>query len=1153
MKSRIVALILLLASALPCAAQSVTIWPTAPIAPRGTTQDVTAVVVGVNNKTGAWTVNHGATLTGNTVCVANGPCSIGVYDATAETDTLTFTPTNGAVSPITSSLTFTASPTPVTSQPHEIITAAMLSSLQAKGVSTNPIYEAVYNQANAFYTADAALGTFSTWNGSACTGGSWPSSSQYNTYKEGDANFMAFVALNDTSSTTRDKFGCAARDVLVYVMAGVTNGSEVISGNRWSDSSVPFAVTPNWLMARYLSSSDMTTTRAYAAFLCQWVQVHGNGYSPPAGPYNSPTLYQSGSTPTSMRQMGDNYVWSKVLILAALGLAFNDTTTDPGNGDYDPPLANTCSATRYQVCTDYSAGSLHAYGIEDISVYLYLEWARLVDPAIAQQAYYTAYGAPATIPTNCLYESGATIPCFGDQQGGESSEGFWYDYSQYRFRWALNIIHTAGYDDPLTYGPQISVGTASWWDQKYVVDESILTSFNFNNYQPGQTNYNGYNYFTTGDSNEYVRQIQDFSAEAATMTADSYIGRTDRTNALWWGVYNAVPGLGQGTAGSCSGALCGFDANIGSIYSAFPAMFDTFITQPATDPETGTQPTDPRSAFPTDLFNLGQNQHQMVRNNWSQGANTVVSITGDIGQANHEHTDDGGFLVYSNGEFITKPRMPTDDYNPMMVTGPSSNTISVPNPLSLSSGCTPGCIAYYSTLFGGPYDNGQAQAYPTIYHSELPAYTDFTTLDTGLYNGYWTYNTPFNSSAYVNVTSGSRDILYLRGSNRIITYDRTAQNPLWTISGSVSSGAFYTYENVTQAGSGATGNIYTAPTGSAVMLITALSGSPDNSHLWTGASSGAVYAPSTTPTSYYAGSQSVNLITTGAATISSNTASWLTQSAAQKAYYTTLLPSSPTYSVTPLPTYLVTSAAHSSLNSSSTMQMTCTVYNADGTNSNISSSANVLWTSSNTEVATISSTGLVTPVTTGTTDIGCSYVPLGPASSNQSYGLLTVVSGSSSGSWTQINDLAQTADWEVVDNLSVTASATNNTQFLGVLEWGASGFSKTSTTLVQSSAGQGFDGSLIGSSLVMFMRAWPVAFTGVTYPASGATTQYVSDLTPNTTYAISGTGAPTSGTTDTAGVLTFAAAGTGNVTVGSGSGTAGSTFRGVQASGVVIQ
>ncbi len=59
---------------------------------------------------------------------------------------------------------------------------------------------------------------------------------------------------------------------------------------------------------------------------------------------------------------------------------------------------------------------------------------------------------------------------------------------------------------------------------------------------------------------------------------------------------------------------------------------------------------------------------------------------------------------------------------------------------------------------------------------------------------------------------------------------------------------------------------------------------------------------------------------------------------------------------------------------------------------------------------------------------------------------------------------------------------------------------------ITSSSGTSFEGALVGSSLVMFMHDWPASFTSVTYPASGATTQYVSDLTPNTTYTISGAG-----------------------------------------------
>ena len=129
------------------------------------------------------------------------------------------------------------------------------------------------------------------------------------------------------------------------------------------------------------------------------------------------------------------------------------------------------------------------------------------------------------------------------------------------------------------------------------------------------------------------------------------------------------------------------------------------------------------------------------------------------------------------------------------------------------------------------------------------------------------------------------------------------------------------------------------------------------------------------------------------------------------------------------------------------------------------------------------------------------------------------------------NGNPNSSDWEPYSHLLIDAGSPASTQFLTVLEWGGSAFTKSNTVLVQSTAGQNFDGALVGGTLAMFMRNWPATFTSVTYPASGATTQYVSDLTPNTTYSISGAGAPTTATTDRAGVLVFSAAGTGSITV----------------------
>jgi hypothetical protein len=115
-----------------------------------------------------------------------------------------------------------------------------------------------------------------------------------------------------------------------------------------------------------------------------------------------------------------------------------------------------------------------------------------------------------------------------------------------------------------------------------------------------------------------------------------------------------------------------------------------------------------------------------------------------------------------------------------------------------------------------------------------------------------------------------------------------------------------------------------------------------------------------------------------------------------------------------------------------------------------------------------------------------------------------------------------------------TASTAASVRMLHTVEGKDSG-TATASTLVRSSAGTHFDGAGIGTTLVMFKKTLTDSFSSVIYSASGATTQYVTGLTPNTSYAIAGTGTPASAVTDSAGLLTFAAAGTGNITIGTGS------------------
>ena len=117
--------------------------------------------------------------------------------------------------------------------------------------------------------------------------------------------------------------------------------------------------------------------------------------------------------------------------------------------------------------------------------------------------------------------------------------------------------------------------------------------------------------------------------------------------------------------------------------------------------------------------------------------------------------------------------------------------------------------------------------------------------------------------------------------------------------------------------------------------------------------------------------------------------------------------------------------------------------------------------------------------------------------------------------------------------LTDTGPTGTSVRMLHTLEGKSSG-SASGTSVVQSSAGTGFDGGVIGTTAVMFKRTLSDGFTSTTYLASGATTHYVADLAPNTSYPLTGAGTPSSATSDSAGVLVFAATGTGSITVGAG-------------------
>ena len=935
---KLIWLILALASvSLP--GQKMFIYPKVSVAPVGTYQTVTALVTGVNDKTVTWTASGGK-MVGTNPCVVNEPCTIALFSATPGKFELKVSSNAKAAPALTSEITFTSSPTPVITHPRLMITAAMLPQLRTKATSRNMIYASLQERANATLQRDSTI-----WKWS-CRGGSGePSSDQSQSYKEQDANLFALMSEIAPSKQERDQWGCAGRDVFMTMAGYVLKGSlDVSKGNHWSDSALALSVTPDWLLGGgYFSAADASVIRKYLAKLA-FEQINDvyNGTLAVIGSYNSPAQFDEKNewSITGMRAMGNNYTQSRVLILTSAALTFNDDPND------DPALNNTCRATRYQVCPDGTAGSLHAYWRYVTGGLLYKDWANMDDPAVVQQAYVAAFKNMPSEPL-CNTPWHKPIGCLGSGRGGESNEGTSYGSSLVRLRWALNAIHTAGYDDPLLYGPQMSISNMSYWDLRYVADLTSLTGLSGVAHSKAE-----WNFITHGDTLTYYTYPSNFGAEAATLSADAYVGRTDRREPLEWLLFNSAFGAAYGHPGACT-RYCGLANEIGNDYGATLA-FDLFVALPADTTLKRDAASDARTGLPTDWYD-GGNQHLVVHDRgWTTDANTIFSFYCTNTQIDHEHQFCGGFDLYSQGEYITKGRMEFNDYNDEFSVARNKNSLA----LSQYPGQTwcrsdPWCSFNQAATDGGQFWHGYQAGLVPLYHSEMPGYVAVVANMTNAYNGGWGEYGKFNG-----ITSASRSLLYLRGSNQVVYYDRGA------------SGA----------------------------------------NAW---------------------EKATYLVATGAPDFGQSAATWLTRSGKQKVYWTALEPAG------------------------ATPRLDAVYSDADAKD-----------------------------------------------------------------------------DWEIYGRLQVDAGKVKGARFLSVLQWGPAASVPLKPSLVRSSSGSSFEGALVGSSLVLFMQNWPGDFAGVRYPASGAKTQYISDLAPNTTYSIAGAGAPTNGTADNAGILTFASDGTGDISIG---------------------
>lgn len=754
-------------------AQTLKLSTVAPVAPVGSYQTITAYVTGVNNKTVTWSITANPpgstpTLAGTNPCIVNEPCTIALHTTTPGRYTVTAkSNANGSVK-ATSAVTITAAPPITTGHPRLLVTPSMLPELRAKATKANVMYQTLLDSGVAAFNSDKSIFNWS------CNGGSGsPSSLQDAGGEMSRALLYAQLALLDPSDP-KYKWGCYGRDIAVYTMQQLTSRAQALTGNTWSDHVDGWVLVPDYLMGAgaLTSASDLALTRKYAAFMLKNTMTAQATY----GAYGS---YKNWNSPSQfdsidhIRRFGNNYTMTRVEILVGLGLLFDDNSND------DPPLPNTCSASRYQVCPDFSAGSMHAYAAYAMGSMLFNMWAHDEDPNVTLAAYNASYPGFGSMPQCGYYNS--KVPCFGDGRDGESAEGSWYQYSMYRLRYALNMLYTTGYDNPAapclgaTVGktcPQLSLATSSWWDMKLISDINFLDGWN----TPQTEHQPAFGFYNTGDANQIQRWPNDFFAEVAALTDDSLRGRTDRSNEILWAAFNTALGGPRGNKEGCTPTYyCGFDGGMTSHFSN-NLIWDMYISQPAGDPTGGKLPTDPRPNLPSDIFQGGFTQHLEVHSGtgtgWG-GYESTFSFYCINSSTDHEHGPCGRYDIVSSigghDEYITHGRSDFTDYSYVGTTALNSNIPQIFN--AVASHCSTGTVFDSLQANGGQWWYNQQQSDPIlIKHSELPTYVATDVDDTGMYNAH-------NASACAganDVTGASRTLVYLRKTRQVITFDRTS-------------------------------------------------------------------------------------------------------------------------------------------------------------------------------------------------------------------------------------------------------------------------------------------------------------------------------------------------------------------------------------------
>ncbi len=420
---------------------------------------------------------------------------------------------------------------------------------------------------------------------------------------ENYAALFAFMSLIHPDTAQRDEYAQRARTLLMHVINAAAQG--VAAGEPFRDPAfsisdrsrwygVSFSLTADWIYPTLTAEDKATIRKVFLRWMDELTHAETTtmNHPEPLGVLNDPILV---SEVDRVRWAGNNYYTAHMRNMGMMALAF-DPSDDPD-------------------------GALKTYLDQSIGAWLYVH-----DHLTRTEA-----------------------------AGGFGTEGF--EYSPQSVGYAaefLLALHTAGYDDAVQYGQQVTFAQNPFWDDTLRAYAHSLSPATVERPDYGRQVYQPAWY---GSGQDYL--TPDFIELFGPLGIyDSLTNNPERLNALRW--LEANTGMG--------GAEAVVDR------SNDPSeLYKTMLYFMLFDP-TAPALTDPRPSYPTTWYASGM-RRLLSRTDWTPDA-TWFTYALSWDRVDHNAANGNAIEFYRRGEWLTKVHVGYDlDY----IASDHLNTLGVQN------------------------------------------------------------------------------------------------------------------------------------------------------------------------------------------------------------------------------------------------------------------------------------------------------------------------------------------------------------------------------------------------------------------------------------------------------------------------------------------